>query len=289
MPGRKFEKNGSITALTSFNCPGVSWAWPEANRHYRARLKRFHIDHAQGMMWFLQNHPLVPAAVRDEVKDLGLHTGEFPDDGHWPWQIYVRQGRRIEGREKVTQHHFTVDPATGRTPRVEHPIALGEHSFDIHPCHDRRFAVEGWMEGVLWYPKKDGGPAQPGQIAWGALLPKHVDNLLVPVDRPDRGPGGRRGARPAPRCRSTRPRPAAEETRDPDRACVSSGSIAPRRAAKRASTRALIAAPVRLLREASTPDRHRRGGECAEAASRSRPDRSRHPSEDRGGGLRCPP
>jgi len=64
---------------------------------------------------------------------------------------------------------------------VEHPIALGEHSFDIHPCHDRRFAMGEWMEGVLWYPKKAAGPAQPGQIPWGALLPRKIDNLLVPV------------------------------------------------------------------------------------------------------------
>ena len=70
---------------------------------------------------------------------------------------------------------------TGKTPTVEQPIALGEHSFDVHPCHDRRFAVEGFMEGVLWYPKKAFGPAQPGQIPWGALLPKGVDNLVVPV------------------------------------------------------------------------------------------------------------
>ena len=37
------------------------------------------------------------------------------------------------------------------------------------------------MEGVLWYPKKADGPAQPGQIPYGAMLPKDIDNLLVPV------------------------------------------------------------------------------------------------------------
>jgi hypothetical protein len=37
------------------------------------------------------------------------------------------------------------------------------------------------MEGVLWYPKKAAGPAQPGQIPYGAMLPKRIDNLLVPV------------------------------------------------------------------------------------------------------------
>jgi hypothetical protein len=181
LPHQKFELNGSIDRQTSINCPGVSWTWPEAERHHRARLERFHIDHAASYAWFLQNDPRVPEATRSLWKSAGRHRDEFPDNDHWPWQIYVRQGRRIEGRARVTQHNFMRDPKTGRTPRVEHPIAIGEHSFDVHPCHDRRFAVDGWMEGVLWYPKKAFGPAQPGQVPYGAMLPQKLDNLLVPV------------------------------------------------------------------------------------------------------------
>ncbi len=177
----KYQLNGSIDRMTSLNCPGVSWAWPEADRHHRARLEQFHLDHAASYAWFLQNDPRVPDHVRALWKTAGLHKDEFPDNGHWPWQIYVRQGRRIEGRDRVTQHNFIVNEKTGRTPEVTHPIALGEHSFDVHPCHDRRFAVDGWMEGVLWYPKKAEGPAQPGQVPYGAMVPEKIDNLLVPV------------------------------------------------------------------------------------------------------------
>jgi hypothetical protein len=181
LPQQKFELNGSIVRQTSINCPGVSWAWPEAQRHHRARLERFHIEHAASYAWFLQNDPRVPEGVRALWRSAGRHRDEFPDNDHWPWQIYVRQGRRIDGRARVTQHNFIRDPKTGRTPRVEHAIAIGEHSFDVHPCHDRRFAVDGWMEGVLWYPKKAFGPAQPGQVPYGAMLPPKIDNLLVPV------------------------------------------------------------------------------------------------------------
>ncbi|HWA96999.1 MAG TPA: FAD-dependent oxidoreductase [Pirellulales bacterium] len=181
LPGRKHQLNGSIDRLTSINCPGVSWTWPEAQRHHRQRLAQFHIDHAAGFVWFLQHEPRVPEKIRERWKLIGLHRDEFPDNGHWPWQIYVRQGRRIEGRARVTQHNFMVDARLGRTPQVAHPIAIGEHSFDVHPCHDRRYAVDGFMEGVLWYPKKAFGPAQPGQIPYGAMLPKTLNNLLVPV------------------------------------------------------------------------------------------------------------
>ncbi|MEM9015483.1 MAG: FAD-dependent oxidoreductase [Verrucomicrobiota bacterium] len=177
----KYQLNGSIIRHTSINCPGVSWTWPEADRNHRARLERFHVNHAASYAWFLQTDPRVPSEIQGLWKGAGLHRDEFPDNDHWPWQIYVRQGRRIEGRARVTQHHFIRDEKTGRTPSVPHSIAIGEHSFDVHPCHDRRFAVEGWMEGVLWYPKKASGPAQPGQVPYGAMLPQHLDNLLVPV------------------------------------------------------------------------------------------------------------
>jgi hypothetical protein len=180
---RKFQLNGKITAKTSINCPGVNWGYPEADRHHRERLDRFHRDHVAGMLWFLQHDEHVPAPIAEQARRFGLHDEEFPESDHWPWQIYVRQGRRIEGREIVTQHHFIADPKTGRTPRVEQPIALGEYSFDVHPCHDRRFAVEGLMEGVLsCYPrKKSEWIARPGQVPYGAMLPKRIDNLLVPV------------------------------------------------------------------------------------------------------------
>jgi len=180
---RKFQLNGKITAKTSINCPGVNWGYPEADRHHRARLDRFHRDHVAGMLWFLQHDEHVPDHVAKQAQQLGLHDREFPESDHWPWQIYVRQGRRIEGRALVTQHNFIADPKTGRTPRVEQPIALGEYSFDVHPCHDRRFAVAGLMEGVLSaYPrKKTDWIARPGQVPYGAMLPKRIDNLLVPV------------------------------------------------------------------------------------------------------------
>ena len=181
MPRNKYQMNGSITGLTSLNCPGANWGYPEADRHHRQRLDQFHIDHAAGMIWFLQHDPRMPESVREKMQQIGLHDEEFVDNNHWPWQIYVRQGRRIEGRAIITQHSFIVDEKTGRTPAVENPIAMGEHSFDVHPCHDRRFLVDGYMEGVLWYPEKANGPAQPGQIPYGALLPKNIDNLLVPV------------------------------------------------------------------------------------------------------------
>lgn len=184
LPRKKFQLNGSIDQLTSLNCPGVSWTWPEARREHRARLERFHLDHAASYAWFLRSDPRVPDHVRALWQTAGLHRDEFAGNAHWPWQIYVRQGRRIEGRARVTQHNFIVDPKTGRTPGVENAVALGEHSFDIHPCHDRRFAVDGWMEGVLWYPRKAEGPPSRARFRGARCCPKSWTICSCPSPSP---------------------------------------------------------------------------------------------------------
>lgn len=82
MPRCKREINGHIEAHTSINCPGVSWAYPEAGYRLRARLDQFHIDHAWGLLYFLQNDPHVPEDVARQARAWGLHDEEFVDDHH---------------------------------------------------------------------------------------------------------------------------------------------------------------------------------------------------------------
>ncbi len=60
----KWELNGSIDQLTSLDCPGMNFDWPEADRKHRAELEKFHIDHAASYVWFLQNDPRIPDRVR---------------------------------------------------------------------------------------------------------------------------------------------------------------------------------------------------------------------------------
>ncbi len=181
LPRRKFELNGSIIHRTSINLPGRNSGWPEAGWEERSRLEALHRDRVLAYCWFLQNDLRVPTEIRAQWEGFGLHRDEFTDFDHLPWQLYVRQGRRIVGRTILTQHHFTVQESTGRTREVGDPIAVGEHSFDVHPCQDRTQAVEGYMEGVLWFPQKADGPAQPAGIPLDAIRPVNRDNLLVPV------------------------------------------------------------------------------------------------------------
>ncbi len=105
------------------------------------------------------------------MKALGLHKGEFADNRHLPYQLYVREGRRMRGALVVTQKDVQTDR------RKPDSIGMSSHFIDSH--HVQRAAIgkdEFVNEGRIWRM----GYAY--QIPYRALTPKpsQCTNLLVP-------------------------------------------------------------------------------------------------------------
>jgi len=126
-----------------------------------------------GLFYFLAHDESVPQALREETKKYGLPKDEYPDNGHLPYYIYVREARRMIGSYIVTEH----DVLTNRTK--EDSIALGSHWLDSH--HVQRVAMNNESfanEGRVWVQIKT-----PYQYPYRALTPKleQCENLLVPV------------------------------------------------------------------------------------------------------------
>jgi hypothetical protein len=152
---------------------GSAWAYPEASWPERDRIAAHHRTFLQGMLWFLGNDPRVPAALRDETRAWGLDRREFADNGHWPWQLYVRVGRRMIGEHVMTQRDVIDD--------LEKPdsVAIGSFLIDSHNIR-RVLTPDGFVlnEGGIevWLER-------PYEIPFRSLTPKvaECDNLLVPV------------------------------------------------------------------------------------------------------------
>ncbi len=167
----KLEANNCQAAIVSLGYVGGQFAWPDASPEARKKLADAHVNYALGLFHFLAHDDSVPLPLQREMQAIGLHAGEFADNGHLPYRIYVREARRMRGAVVVTQHDVTTDR------RKDDSIAMGSHFVDCH--HVQRLAVSECAfvnEGRIWRP----GYAY--QIPYRAMLPQRAQcrNLLVP-------------------------------------------------------------------------------------------------------------
>ena len=176
---RKGMGAGAINGKGSFNSailPGENHAYPDAAWPEREKIITRHTNFALGLMWFLQNDESVPAAAREGYRRIGLPLDEFRDNANLPYEMYIREARRIVGRSIFTEHDNRLAEGLERTPVHADSIAFTDWSMDSHDCTtDRRpgFAYDGKL--ILTEETR------PAQIPYRCLLPQGVENLLVPV------------------------------------------------------------------------------------------------------------
>jgi hypothetical protein len=156
---------------------GSHLAYVEGDWTTRRRVMDAHWQATMALLWFKQHDPSVSEKERLRWREYGLAGDEFTDHGHRPYEMYVREGRRLQGRALLTQADTT--PAPGLTRPPLHPDSIGftEWYVDSHACTPRR--VDGSLEeGKVMLHQE----TFPGQVPLRALLPEGVDNLIVPVN-----------------------------------------------------------------------------------------------------------
>ena len=187
LSNRKYCVNGHIEALTSIDLATFCSDWPDGNWETRDKLYKQYKDYTLGLLYFLQNDPAVARVPQTEVSRFGLPADEYEDNEHFPWQLYVRQGRRIQGGYTMTEHDSI--PPDGRVRPHIHKDTIGicEHSFDSHACRNRddEGAIvetsDGFqlLEGTIWFRNRLKSPNRPATIPYQAIVPEKIDGLLV--------------------------------------------------------------------------------------------------------------
>lgn len=168
-PNHKSHMNSPIL-------PGENHDYPEADWPAREKIIRRHLEFALGLMYFLQNDESVPAAERAKFRQWGLPKDEFADNNHVPYEMYVREARRLVGRHVLSEHDNSLAPGLARTPIHPDSIAVTDWYMDSHACTTE--TRPGYRyDGKLILTEE----SRPGQIPYRCLLPQRVDNLLVPV------------------------------------------------------------------------------------------------------------
>lgn len=169
LPKRKRSWNAT-------NLTGASRRYPGATPAERAALAQLHRDHALGLLWFLQNDPGMPSDLLAMARAWGLARDEFVTTDNLPPHLYVREARRLVGRAVFTERDALAASPESRAPVHRDAIAITEFSLDSLACTTARLPGAGALcDGQLFQMEV----SRPGQVPYGALLPRDVDNLLV--------------------------------------------------------------------------------------------------------------
>ena len=157
----------------SFDNIGMNWDYPDASYDRRKEIIQEHILYQKGLLYFMATDKRIPAEVRKAMNQWGFAKDEFADNGGWPYNIYVRESRRMLGEYVMTENDVL-----GKR-EVPQSIGMGSYTMDSHNVQ-RYVTPEGFVqnEGDIGVDAN-----LPYQIALGSIIPKREDclNLLVPV------------------------------------------------------------------------------------------------------------
>lgn len=170
IPNHKTDSNNDGGISTDYI--GMNYDYPEADYAGRERIAQAHKDWQLGLIWTLQHSPRVRPKMRAFYSRWGLPDDEFADNGHWPYDLYVRESRRMVG------DYILTEAVLAQGLPVERPVGIGSYNMDSHNVQ-RLVGANGMVqnEGDIQKPVK-----QPYQIDYGVLLPRRTEceNLLVP-------------------------------------------------------------------------------------------------------------
>lgn len=169
LPNNKIAWNGCRMA-------GPQMGYPSGDWKERERISKAHLEASLSLLWFWQSDPVASAEDREFWRDYGLAADEFSDNGHLPYEIYVREARRIVGRYVFTEHDGVVVPGGERTPIHSDSVAITDWPIDSVACTMSRVG-DSHFEGAFFLAEE----SRPAMVPYRCLLPQDLDNLLVPV------------------------------------------------------------------------------------------------------------
>lgn len=177
LPNQKYDANMKPWPL-GFPFAEENKGYPEGSWNEREAIMTHIRNLTLGLVYFIQNDPEVPQADRERARQYGLAKDEFTDNGNFPFQFYVREARRIEGEYTLTEKDLTFSPGVLRAPVHADAISAGEFPIDSFPTRKYEKGHESAMEGYILMLKEY---TQPYQIPYRVMIPRRLENLLVPV------------------------------------------------------------------------------------------------------------
>lgn len=175
LPGDKFDANNHPLGNPSTDLIGGADAYPEADLWQREPMAEKHRQHILGLLYFAQNDAEVSEAFRKDALRWGFAQNEFVDNDGFPTQLYVREGRRILGRETFTENEARSRSPLRRPDAHKDSIAIADYPIDSHATSPEK---DGLLEGFFYLP---GTQTQPSQVPYGVMLPLGLEGVIVSI------------------------------------------------------------------------------------------------------------
>ncbi len=175
LPNRKADINDIKNAPVRMALLGGNYDYPEGNTETRNRIIEDHRLHNLSLIYFLQQDREVPDELRKEAQKWGLANDEFTDNDHFPYRLYIREARRIEGEYVFTEQDTYMAPNSVRTTLKSDAIAIGDYALNCHGVSPPGELYEDLTEGDFNHVPP------PFQIPYGITVVKGFQNLLVSV------------------------------------------------------------------------------------------------------------
>jgi hypothetical protein len=181
----KFDINGGAAFSTDYVL--LPNQYPNGSRTQRQQVASQIQSYDAGLLYFLSNSPNVPASVSAFVNQFGACKDEFADNGNLPTQLYVREGRRMQGAYVMSE----LDVLNKEQSPPTDVIGMGGYSMDSHIHQLLNIGGMIYQEGNdkanLGYECSNGvcaiQPGTPFRIPYRALTPAvtTATNVLVSV------------------------------------------------------------------------------------------------------------
>lgn len=174
LPNGKTDANNQHLAFISTDLPEENYPWPTADWAWRDAFQERLKNYTLGLFWFLQNDPEVPESFQTNARRFGLAADEYTDNGNFPRQVYVREGRRIVGEACFLAHDAIPVGPGARPPIHTTSVTASHYPVDSHAVRKReegRAHLDGFVSVHT----------APYTVPYGIMVPKTIDNLLVPV------------------------------------------------------------------------------------------------------------
>ncbi len=175
IPNRKYDVNINPRPL-GFPFPQENTDYVEAGWDQRQKVFDRHRALAIGLLYFIQNDPEVLPEHRKMAMQYHLPLDEFQDNGHFPWQLYVREARRLKGKYTLTENDVTLTRNQKRTTLFADSVIAGEFPIDSFPASREPSSNKKVLEGYIGML-----PISAYQLPYRIMLPEKLEGLIVAV------------------------------------------------------------------------------------------------------------